>query len=437
MTQAQLDLQNQLVQTSDLTTQPLFNDFPAFFLEPIDQEHAHPSEQIEHTEHATSSKVHTPPDNTHEVPPPPKKRYEILKDPVFLSSPIFPPKIPSKPSLSTNRCDHLIPLLSQDTLTFKALDSLWISIDYTFRLYDKNQGFFATIASKIMSPYQYWLNNGVKIFSLQFNFIRPSIYDLKTNESDPSFLSLSQKVSHHQTYPTFLQHTKPQNYIFVNYKYTSPYNMTHLYTIDSACITGYLRNYDPLKQYFCLLSYNDTSRPLIVPQGYLIHFDDFLLPCNIPAQIVKPLTVIKHLVSSPLDDKYKSYYTALAKQSHSCNELLFNSAKSISYMVQTEHKVEHKPPPIEHASPIRNTSEKLSSVLKIRTLRNITHLLDPYKRNPCDSLITTLTHIIHSHDRTHTHRLLQSLDLDSQRITQSSQGKQSALESMTTLFKLN
>ena len=38
-----------------------------------------------------------------------------------------------------------------------------------------------------MGPNQYWLDNGVKIFSLQFNFHRPSIYDLKTDESDPSF----------------------------------------------------------------------------------------------------------------------------------------------------------------------------------------------------------------------------------------------------------
>ena len=29
------------------------------------------------------------------------------------------------------------------------------------------------------------------------------------------------------------------------------------------------------------------------------------LPCDIPTQIVKPLTVIKHLVSSPLDDEDK------------------------------------------------------------------------------------------------------------------------------------
>ena len=75
--------------------------------------------------------------------------------------------------------------------------------------------------------------------------------------------------------------------------------MTNLYTIDHSKITGYLRNYDSVKQYFCLLPYNDTSRPLIVPQEYPIHFDDFLLLRNTPTQIVKPLTVIKHLVSSP------------------------------------------------------------------------------------------------------------------------------------------
>ena len=60
--------------------------------------------------------------------------------------------------------------------------------------------------------------------------------------------------------------------------------MTHLYTIDYSRITGYLRNYDPIKQYFSLLPYIDTSRPLIVPQEYIIHFDDFLLPCNFPTK---------------------------------------------------------------------------------------------------------------------------------------------------------
>ena len=133
-----------------------------------------------------------------------------------------------------------------------------------------------------MAPYQYWLENGIKIFSLQFNFLRPSINDLKTDENDPSFFSTAQKAAHNLTYTRFFQHSKPQNYIFANYKYLSPLTMTNLYTIDHSKITGCLRNYDPVKQYFCLLPHNDASRPLIVPQEYLIHFDDFLLPCNVP-----------------------------------------------------------------------------------------------------------------------------------------------------------
>ena len=433
MTQAQVDLKNQLEQaTSDLTTRPLLNDPPVLYIvtsEPRSTTSLEQKEQ-EKIEHDTS-KVSTPLndiDHAHATPPPPKKRLEIMKNPVFLSSPIYPPFISTNTSLCTNRDDHLIPLLSHDDFTFKAqLTYLYMHpTDYSFRLYDKNQDFFTYIASKIMGPCQYWLDNGVKIFSPQFNFLRPSIYDKKTDESDPSFLSVLQKATHHQTYTKYLQHTKPKKYIFVNYKYTSPFTMTNIYTLDHSCITGYLRNYDPTEQYYCLLPYNNTSRPLIVPQEHLIHFDDFLLPCNVPTQIVKPITVIKHLVSSPIDDKVKTYYTVLYKQTYSYNGLLFIAAKTISFMVKAEQKSEHK----IFSSPIKNTPEKLSSVLNNRTLRDITNLLDPYKRTPSETPI--ITHILHCYDR--THKLLQTLDLDFQRITQSSQAIQSALESITFLF---
>ena len=95
--------------------------------------------------------------------------------------------------------DHLIPLLSHDDFIFKAqLTSLYMHpTDYSFHLYDKNQYFFTSIASKILGPCQFWLDIGVKIFSLQFNFLRPPIYDLKTDESDPPVLSISQKATHH------------------------------------------------------------------------------------------------------------------------------------------------------------------------------------------------------------------------------------------------
>ena len=77
-----------------------------------------------------------------------------------------------------------MPILSKDHFTFKSqLTSFYMHpTEYTFKLYDENQDFFTSIAYKTMSLYQYWLENGVKIFSRQFNFLRPSIYDLKTDE---------------------------------------------------------------------------------------------------------------------------------------------------------------------------------------------------------------------------------------------------------------
>ena len=60
-------------------------------------------------------------------------------------------------------------------------------------------------------------------------------------------------------------------------------------------------------------------------------------------------------------------------------------------MVQTEQKAEHKPPPIEHTSPIRNTPEKHSSVLNSRTIKDITHLLYPLN----ESLLTLLSLLSH------------------------------------------
>ena len=157
--------------------------------------------------------------------------------------------------------------------------------------------------------------------------------------------------------------------------------MTNLYTIDHSKLTGYLRNYDPIYQYVCLFPHNDTSRPLTVPQEYLINFDDFLLLDNISSQIFKPLTNFKHLVSSPLDDQDTTYYTALYKQLYSYYEF-FISAIVISYMVKLEQKTEHKSSHFErHRSSSRtsqSTSDKMTVMLSFRTLRNRTEKLEAY-----------------------------------------------------------
>ena len=202
--------------------------------------------------------------------------------------------------------------------------------------------------------------------------------------------------------------------------------MTHLHTIDHFSITGYLRNYDPIKHNFCLLPYNDTSRPIIVPQEILIPFDEFLLSCNVPTIIAKPLTVIKHLVSALLNDKGKSNYTALSKQAYSYNELLFISAKVITSMVKAEKaksEIQYTTPEQYTPKQPTTTTDKLNNVLTSRTLRDLTHKLDPYKKYLSNSPLTTLTHNLECYD--HTLKISQSLDIDSQRITQSSkQNKQ-------------
>ena len=177
------------------------------------------------------------------------------------------------------------------------------------------------------------------------------------------------------------------------------------------------------------MPYNDTSRPIIVPQEYLILFDDFLLPCNIPTIIAKPLIVIKHLVSAPLNDKEKSFYTALSKQAYSNNEVMLLSAKIIAFMVKAEKaKSETQYITPEQYTPKQptTTTNKLNNVLTSRTLR--------YKKNPSDSPLATLTHILDCDCYDHTLKRLQSLDIDSQRITQSSKSIQTTLENLNIVF---
>ena len=218
ITQEQLDLQNPLeMHTADLITKPLSNDSLVLFLDAKESTDTY-HDQMEHQPIPSKNKTPSDHDQSPETPPPPKKKYEIMKDPTFLSSPVYPPIIPTKPQLSNNRDDYLVPYSYKSQLT-----SLYMQpTDYTFKLYDKNQDFFTSIASKFMAPYQYWLDNGVEIFSLQFNFLRPSIYDLKTDEKDPSFLSTAKKATRHLTYTRFPQHTKPQNRtIFLQTRNTS------------------------------------------------------------------------------------------------------------------------------------------------------------------------------------------------------------------------
>ena len=137
------------------------------------------------------------------------------------------------------------------------------------------RNFFTSNAPKILSSYQYWLDNGVKIVSLQFRILRPFIYNEKLTKRILRF-SLLHKNPHIIKHKLNFYNTKTtQSYIFANYQYTSPFTMTNLHAIDHSISTRYQRNYDLIKQNFCLLPHNATSRPLIVSREYLKDFDVF------------------------------------------------------------------------------------------------------------------------------------------------------------------
>ena len=186
-----------------------------------------------------------------------------------------------------------------------------IPTKYKFIIIEFKKDYHTSIASKLFSPYDWWLNNKVKICSLQYNFLRPSPYDLRTEENDANFSPCQIKIAHHITYQKFLQYKEPENYLFSNSKYTSPFTFNSDYIIDHTKIRGKLRNYDALKQSFLFL----PKRPIIVPQELLILNDDSLLQEDISQCIsAEHLPPIQLIASQPLGDCEKSDYHAIAKK---------------------------------------------------------------------------------------------------------------------------
>ena len=221
---------------------------------------------------------------------------------------------PSKQDEDRDRV--LIPILSLRQFTFQShLTSLYtIPTKYKFIIREFKNDYHTTIASKLFTPYDWWLNNKVKIFSLQYNFLRPSPYDLRTEENDANFLPYQIKKAHHVTNKKFLQYKETENYLFFNSKYTSPFTFNSDYLINHIKIKGKLRNYDPLKQSFLFLPNDNPKRPIIVPQEYLFLNDDSLLQEDIPLCISDPLPPNQPIGSQHLEDCEKSYYHAVAKR---------------------------------------------------------------------------------------------------------------------------
>ena len=229
-----------------------------------------------------------------------------------------------------------------------------IPTKYKFIIREFKNDYHTSIASKLITPYDWWLNNKVKIFSLQYNFLRSSLYDLRTEENDANFLPYQIKKSHHVSYQKFLQYKEPETYLFFNPKYTSPFTFNSEYLIDHTKTNGKLRNYDPLKQSFLFLPNDNPKRPIFVPQEYLILNDDSLLQEDIPQNKSDPLPPLQHIASQSLGDSEKSYYYAITKKGYSYNELIFISTHLLSLPIKRNNK-EHKK--TKHDSPKKTKTD--------------------------------------------------------------------------------
>ena len=91
------------------------------------------------------------------------------------------------------------------------------------------------------------------------DLLKPTQHDLNTNPNDIT-TTPSVKKLHHQTYQPFLEQKHPQNFIFQNHKFTSPFSYHSHYSLNRLFTIGTIRNYDPVKQYFILSSYHDPTR---------------------------------------------------------------------------------------------------------------------------------------------------------------------------------
>ena len=245
-----------------------------------------------------------------------------------------PFKKPSKQNEDRD-CD-LYPILLSRQFTFQShLTSLYmIPSKYKFIIKVFKKEYHTSIASKLITPFDWWLNNKVKLFPLLYNFLGPSPYNLRTEKNDANFLPYQIKKAHHVTYQKILQYKEPENYLFFRLKYTSPFTFNSDYLIDHTKIKGKLRNYDPLKQSFLFLTNENPKRPIIVPQEYLILNDDSLLQEDIPLCISDPLPPIQPIASQPLGVCEKSYYHAVAKKGFSYNEILFIISHLISILTK-------------------------------------------------------------------------------------------------------
>ena len=310
-----------------------------------------------------------------------------------------------------------------------------IPTKYKLIIREFKDDYHSSIASKLITPYDWWLSNKVKFFSLQYNFLRPSLYDLRNEENDANFLPYQIMKSHHVSYQKFLQYKEPENYLFFNPKYTSPFTFNSEYLIDHTKTKGKLRNYDRLKQSSLFLPENhNPKRPIIVPQEYLILNDDSLLQEDTPQNISDPLSPLQHMASQPLGDSEKSYYYAMTKKGYSYNELIFIISHLLSLLIKGNNKEHTK---TKHDSPKKTKTDipQPQSFFPNEELQKCKEILDvikPYHHSKRD-IIVTIAEIVNTLEQ--ARHLIQSIVFDTTRVSQSASCIRTSLDELKYTFE--
>ena len=270
-------------------------------------------------------------------PIPPKKKYDMMQDTAFLNSGIMPPIL--LPLKSPSHLTNVSPEFLQKHPEFKPnLPALYMTpTSYKFRIpQDRSTDHYITYASRNMSQLQYWQEKKLKFFCLQYNFLKPTPFDLGSHPADTTPANV--KRIHHQTYQSFLEMKTPQNFLFQNHKFTSPFTYLGQYHLDHHATVGQIRNYDPVKQMYIFMPYKDPTRPLIVPQEYLVLNDDYLTHANIPTQVHELSPYFHQILSGPLNNNELSYYTTLVQKRYTHPELMYIIAKFSTFLFQKQYK---------------------------------------------------------------------------------------------------
>ena len=220
------------------------------------------------------------------------------------------------------------------------------------------------------------------------------------------------------TYQKFLQYKEPNNYIFFNSKYTSPFTFNSEYLLDHTKTKGKRRNYDPLKQSFLFLPNDNPKRPIIVPQEYLILNNDSLLQEDIPQHISDPLPPLQHIASQSLGDCEKSYFHAMTKKGYSNNKLIFIISHLLSLLTNGNHK-EYKKAKQESPKKTKNDIPQPQSFRPTDELQKCTEILNiikPY-HHPNRDILITIAEIVNTLEQARS--IIQNIVFDTTRISQS------------------